>query len=241
MKRALANQTKTIRLPVHVMDKLAACGAPRWHSPSDEDLAVELQIPTAKVAHWKSMSPRAASLDARIGDDEGARISRKVRGVVSPRRVASCPVPHDAKNNRPRHLLMKTPILTWLARPLMFAFLLVATGSFAIAGPAPEIMTKPVTTAKEAANVKPEDAIVMVCSACKTVTVRETKWVGPAGKAHLEWFDVGSKHACGHCGGTIKVVKGKTTDSMQHNCTLCGEGAAFCSATMGKDAAQKKK
>jgi hypothetical protein len=78
---------------------------------------------------------------------------------------------------------MKTPILTGLARPRTFALLLVATGSFVIAGPAPETRTKPVTTAKEAANVKPGDAVVMVCSACKTVTVRETKWGGPAGKA----------------------------------------------------------
>lgn len=136
---------------------------------------------------------------------------------------------------------MKAPILTRLARLLTLALLLVANGSLAIAGPAPETKTKPVTTAEEAANVKPGSAVVMVCSACKTVTVRETKWVGTAGKAHLEWFDVGSKHSCGHCGGTIKVVKGKTTDSMQHNCTMCGEGAAFCSATMAKDAAQKTK
>src|SRR5476651_516048 len=37
--------------------------------PTDEELAIELQIPTAKVAHLKSVSVRPASLDAPIGDD----------------------------------------------------------------------------------------------------------------------------------------------------------------------------
>src|SRR5476651_1270999 len=37
--------------------------------PTDEELAIELQIPTAKVAHLKSVSVRPASLDAPIGHD----------------------------------------------------------------------------------------------------------------------------------------------------------------------------
>jgi RNA polymerase primary sigma factor len=37
--------------------------------PSDEELAIELQIPTSKVAHLKSVSVRPASLDAPIGED----------------------------------------------------------------------------------------------------------------------------------------------------------------------------
>jgi RNA polymerase primary sigma factor len=37
--------------------------------PTDEELAAELQIPTSKVAHLKSVSVRPASLDAPIGDD----------------------------------------------------------------------------------------------------------------------------------------------------------------------------
>ena len=37
--------------------------------PTDEELAMELQIPTSKVAHLKSVSVRPASLDAPVGED----------------------------------------------------------------------------------------------------------------------------------------------------------------------------
>jgi RNA polymerase primary sigma factor len=76
IKRALANQSKTIRLPVHLVDKISrmrktamALSERMGREPSDEELAMELQIPTAKVAHLKSVSVRPASLDAPVGDD----------------------------------------------------------------------------------------------------------------------------------------------------------------------------
>ncbi|MEX2045167.1 MAG: sigma-70 family RNA polymerase sigma factor, partial [Opitutus sp.] len=37
--------------------------------PTDEELAAELQIPTSKVAHLKSVSVRPASLDAPMGEE----------------------------------------------------------------------------------------------------------------------------------------------------------------------------
>ena len=76
IKRALANQSKTIRLPVHLVDKISKMRRTAMQlseklgrEPSDEELAIELQIPTAKVAHLKSVSVRPASLDAPIGED----------------------------------------------------------------------------------------------------------------------------------------------------------------------------
>ena len=76
IKRALANQSKTIRLPVHLVDKISkmrrtamALTEQLGREPSDEELAIELQIPTSKVAHLKSVSVRPASLDAPIGED----------------------------------------------------------------------------------------------------------------------------------------------------------------------------
>jgi len=76
IKRALANQSKTIRLPVHLVDKISrmrrtamALTETLGREPTDEELAAELQIPTAKVAHLKSVSVRPASLDAPIGED----------------------------------------------------------------------------------------------------------------------------------------------------------------------------
>jgi len=78
IKRALANQSKTIRLPVHLVDKISkmrrignALTEEFGREPTDEEIAIELQIPTAKVAHLKSVSTRPASLDAPISDENG--------------------------------------------------------------------------------------------------------------------------------------------------------------------------
>jgi hypothetical protein len=114
---------------------------------------------------------------------------------------------------------------------LVGAVLSLSTTSV-FAGPGPQFWnrTTPVTTTKEADALKPSDTAVMVCGACKTVLVRDSKHVGPAGKGYEEWFTIGAKHKCDHCGGEMSVVRGKTADSMQHNCSMCGEGAAFCCA-----------
>ena len=78
IKRALANQSKTIRLPVHLVDKIArirrvtaeleeALG----RTPTEEEVAYELEMPVNKVAHLKSVSVRPASLEAPVGDSDG--------------------------------------------------------------------------------------------------------------------------------------------------------------------------
>ena len=87
---------------------------------------------------------------------------------------------------------------------------------------------KPVTTFTEAKAVTPDDTVTMQCKSCKTVLVRDVKHVGPPGKGHDEWATIGSKHRCDECKGEITVVRGKTTDSMQHNCSKCGAGAVTC-------------
>lgn len=76
IKRALANQSKTIRLPVHLVDKIAkmrrtamALTEELGREPTDEEIAIELGIPTNKVAHLKSVSVRPASLDAPVGEE----------------------------------------------------------------------------------------------------------------------------------------------------------------------------
>ena len=126
-------------------------------------------------------------------------------------------------------LIMKTNTATRLILATA-AFCVLA--SFAHAGPPPEFWNRarPITTVKEAEAVKPDDTVVMVCGACKSAMVRDSKHAGPLSKGHEEWFTIGSKHKCDHCGGEITVVRGKTKDSMQHNCSMCGEGAAFCCA-----------
>jgi RNA polymerase primary sigma factor len=94
IKRALANQSKTIRLPVHLVDKISKMRRTAMQlteqlgrEPSDEELAAELQIPTSKVAHLKSVSVRPASLDAPIGEDGDSATFGEIVGddnAVSP-------------------------------------------------------------------------------------------------------------------------------------------------------------
>lgn len=77
IKRALANQSKTIRLPVHLVDKISKMRKVAMHlqeelgrEPTDEEVAEAVQIPVNKVAHLKSVSVRPTSLDAPVGEDD---------------------------------------------------------------------------------------------------------------------------------------------------------------------------
>jgi RNA polymerase primary sigma factor len=94
IKRALANQSKTIRLPVHLVDKISKMRRTAMklteelgREPTDEELAIELQIPTSKVAHLKSVSVRPASLDAPVGQESDSSTFGEIVGdenAVSP-------------------------------------------------------------------------------------------------------------------------------------------------------------
>lgn len=87
IKRALANQSKTIRLPVHLVDKISKMRRTAMQlteqlgrEPTDEELARELQIPTSKVAHLKTVSVRPASLDAPVGDESDSSTFGEIVG-----------------------------------------------------------------------------------------------------------------------------------------------------------------
>lgn len=82
IKRALANQSKTIRLPVHMVDKIAklrrisrmlteAIG----REPTDEELCEETGISPKKLTMLKRAAQRPTSLDAPVGDDESSSYS----------------------------------------------------------------------------------------------------------------------------------------------------------------------
>lgn len=77
VKRALSNQSKTIRLPIHMVDKVArmrrissTLTEDLGRVPSDEELSEELGIPMKKLALLKRASQAPASLDAPVGGDE---------------------------------------------------------------------------------------------------------------------------------------------------------------------------
>jgi RNA polymerase primary sigma factor len=77
IKRALANQSKTIRLPVHMVDKIAklrrlemALTEELGRQPTEEEMAEEIGIDRVKLAHIRQASMRPMSLDAPISDDD---------------------------------------------------------------------------------------------------------------------------------------------------------------------------
>ena len=82
IKRALANQSKTIRLPVHLVDKISKMRRIAMklqeelgREPNDEELADELGMTAARVRQMRMASIRPASLDAPIGDDDSNNFS----------------------------------------------------------------------------------------------------------------------------------------------------------------------
>src|SRR6267378_3898454 len=77
IKRALANQSKMIRLPVHLVDKIAKVrrvslqmSDELGREPTDDELGEEIGIAREKVGRLKSLGIRPASLDAPIGDED---------------------------------------------------------------------------------------------------------------------------------------------------------------------------
>jgi RNA polymerase primary sigma factor len=90
IKRALANQSKTIRLPVHVVDKLSRIRRVSMrmtdesgHEPTDEELSEEMGIPRQKITQLKTLSQRPSSLDAPVGDEEKASFGDLVADELS--------------------------------------------------------------------------------------------------------------------------------------------------------------
>src|ERR1700739_2151170 len=85
IKRALANQSKTIRLPVHLVDKISKMrrvslqmSEELGREPTDEELAEEIGISSGKFSQLKTVSIRPASLDAPISDDDSTEFGEIV-------------------------------------------------------------------------------------------------------------------------------------------------------------------
>jgi RNA polymerase primary sigma factor len=85
IKRALANQSKTIRLPVHVVDKVAHIRRAEMslretldREPTDEEVASELGLDARRVRRYRQASKAPVSLDAPLGDDDTERVAEVV-------------------------------------------------------------------------------------------------------------------------------------------------------------------
>ena len=77
IKRALSNQGKTIRLPVHLGDKISKMrrvalqmSEELGREPTDDELSEEIGIASGKVSQLKTVSIRPASLDAPVSDND---------------------------------------------------------------------------------------------------------------------------------------------------------------------------
>lgn len=87
VQRALANQGKTIRLPVHLIAKISSLrrtartlGERLGRDPTDEEVAAEAGVPAHRVAHLRSVSAQPASLDAPLsGEPDAASLAEVVR------------------------------------------------------------------------------------------------------------------------------------------------------------------
>jgi len=85
IKRALSNQGKTIRLPVHLGDKISKMrrvalqmSEELGREPTDDELGEEIGIASGKVSQLKTVSIRPASLDAPISDDDSTEFGESI-------------------------------------------------------------------------------------------------------------------------------------------------------------------
>lgn len=77
IERAIMNQTRTIRLPIHIIKEInlylrAARNLAQTldHEPSAEEIAIEMGKPTSEVKRMLGLNERVASVDTPIGKDE---------------------------------------------------------------------------------------------------------------------------------------------------------------------------
>src|SRR5512142_1743802 len=91
IKRALANQSKTIRLPIHVVDKVAQIRRAELklrevldRDPTDEEVAAEVGIKPQRVREYREAARAPVSLEAPLGGEEDSdRVSEVVADATA--------------------------------------------------------------------------------------------------------------------------------------------------------------
>src|SRR5271154_6309598 len=85
IRRALSNQSKTIRLPVHVFDKMTHIRRAEVklretldREPTDEEVADNLGLNTRRIRQYREASRAPVSLDSPISTDDSTSISEHV-------------------------------------------------------------------------------------------------------------------------------------------------------------------
>ena len=97
IKRALSNQSKTIRLPIHMIEKItrmrkvsSTLSEMLGREPTEEELAEELGLSVRKIALMKQYALSTASLDSPIGNGEDGSL---YQDIIGDERAVN---PHDA-------------------------------------------------------------------------------------------------------------------------------------------------
>jgi RNA polymerase primary sigma factor len=75
--RALADQSRTIRIPVHAVEAISKYTQTKrkliqelGREPLDDEIAIEMETPVEKIRHIKKISQEVLSLESPVGDDD---------------------------------------------------------------------------------------------------------------------------------------------------------------------------
>jgi RNA polymerase primary sigma factor len=89
--RALADKARTIRMPVHVVEKLnkilraeRKLRAEKGREPTDEEIAVELDLLPAEVESIRRMAQTPVSLEKPVGDDDDSQFGHFIEDETEP-------------------------------------------------------------------------------------------------------------------------------------------------------------
>lgn len=93
IKRALATHGRSLRLPVHMVDRIAAMRrivqqltTEMGREPTNDELSTVMELPLTKIAHLQTLAKRSTSLDAPVGEEGDATLGDLVKdeGAVNP-------------------------------------------------------------------------------------------------------------------------------------------------------------
>ncbi len=90
IQRGIANQSRTIRLPVHLADRERQIGrvqaeyvARRGRQPTDAEIATELGLRLEEIERVRHAARSVASLDQPVGEEEGGTLGDVVAHAVA--------------------------------------------------------------------------------------------------------------------------------------------------------------
>jgi RNA polymerase primary sigma factor len=113
IQRALANQSRTIRLPVHVVEHQQRVSraerqllARTFREPSIAEIAQEARLPEERVAMVRDLPRAVTSLDRPVGEDDGATLGEL---VAAPTEEPLAELDVSLRNDALEHALAELP------------------------------------------------------------------------------------------------------------------------------------